>query len=124
LAGLEIHTRERIVPELRLEVGDPVRWGPEEFAPVAWRVSVIEPGRALLLDGCAFVVESLDGHSRSRLIARTRISGKAAAVGWGLLIAFSHFLMERKMLQGIKERAERAREIEQARGRIVSPWTR
>src|SRR5215207_2040263 len=107
LAGLEIHTRDRIVPELRLEVGDPVRWGPEEFAPVAWRVRAIEPGRALLLDGWAFVVVPLDGHRRSRLIARTRISGKVAAVGWGLLIEFPHFLMERRMLKGIKRRAER-----------------
>jgi len=86
-----------------------VRWGPEEFAPVAWRVRAIEPGEALLLDGWAFVVESLDGH-RSRLIARTRISGKPAAVGWGLLLELPHFLMERKMLKGIKKRAEWARE--------------
>jgi NAD(P)-dependent dehydrogenase (short-subunit alcohol dehydrogenase family) len=107
LAGLEIHSRERVVPKLRLEVGDPVRWGPEEFAPVAWRVRAIEPGRALLLDGWAFVVEPLDGNRRSRLIARTRISGKVAALGWGLLIELPHFLMERKLLKGIKERAER-----------------
>ena len=115
LAGLEIHTRDRTVPELRLEVGDPVRWGPEEFAPVAWRVRAIEPGRALLLDGWAFVVEPLDGNGRSRLFARTRILGRVAALGWGLLIEFPPFLMERRMLKGIKERAERARELEQAR---------
>jgi hypothetical protein len=93
-----------------------VRWGPEEFAPVAWRVREIEDGRALVLDGWAFVVEPLEGSRKSRLIARTRIAGKAAAVGWALLIELPHFLMERKMLNGIKERAERAR------GRIVSPW--
>jgi hypothetical protein len=116
LAGLEIHTRERVVPELRLGVGDPVRWGPEEFAPVAWRVRAIEPAKALLLDGWAFVVEPLDGHRRSRLIARTRISGRVAAVGWGLLIEFPHILMERRMLKGIKERAERAKELEQGAG--------
>ena len=116
LVGLEIYTRERVVPELRLGVGDPVRWGPEEFAPVAWRVRAIEPAKALLLDGWAFVVEPLDGHRRSRLIARTRISGRVAAVGWGLLIEFPHFLMERRMLKGIKERAERAKELEQGAG--------
>jgi hypothetical protein len=58
---------------------------------VAWRVRAIEPGRALILDGWAFVVEALDGYRRSRLIARTRISDKAAAVGWGLLVESPHF---------------------------------
>jgi hypothetical protein len=112
LAGLEINSRDRVVPELHLEVGDPVRWGPEEFAPVAWRVRAIEDGRTLILDGWAFVVEPLDGDRTSRLIARTRISGSAAAVGWVLLLELPHFLMERKTLKGIKERAERAREQE------------
>ena len=123
LAGLEIHTRDRIVPELQLEVGDPVRWGPEEFAPVAWRVRAIEPGRALLLDGWAFVVESLDGR-RSRLIARSRISGKPAAVGWRMLLELPHFLMERKMLKGIKERAEQARELAQGASQDSEPLAR
>ena len=83
---------------------------------MAWRVRAIEPGTALILDGWAFVAEPLDGRRRSRLIARTRISGKVAAVGWGLLIEFPHFLMERRMLKGIKERAERAKELEQGAG--------
>ena len=52
----------------------------------------------------------------SGLIARTRISGKVAAVDWVLLIELPHFLMERRMLKGIKERAEQARELEQGAG--------
>jgi hypothetical protein len=113
LVGLEIHTRDRIVEELRLKVGIPCN-GDRSSSHRGLARQATEPGRALVLDGWAFVVEPLDGHRRSRFLARTRIPGKAA-VGWGLLLEFPHFIMERRMLKGIKERAERARAGHEAR---------
>jgi hypothetical protein len=64
------------------------------------------------------------GHRRNHLIARTRISGKVAALGWGLLVEFPHYIMERRMLKGIKERAERAKELVQGERQENEPLAR
>jgi len=56
----------------------------------------------------AFVLEPKDGYTR--LIVRTRGNGKpnVALAPFGLLVLEpAHFIMERRMLLGIKERAER-----------------
>ena len=55
-----------------------------------------------------FVLEPKDGYTR--LIVRTRGAGKpnVALAPFGLLVVEpAHFIMERRMLLGIKERAER-----------------
>jgi hypothetical protein len=67
---------------------------------------LFEPKRVLALKGWgAFVLEPLaDG--RTRLIARGR-APRGPAVAFGLLLMdIPHFVMERKMLLGIKHRAE------------------
>jgi hypothetical protein len=130
LAGLDIHTIDRIVPELQhLSVGDPIPLAPGENNGLL--VAAIEPGRALVLrlcdpkeGGCvdpsrpgyfdvswAFIL-SAAGKQATRLISRFRISGRprlSVQLLYSFLIEIPHFVMERKMLLGIKRRAEKAR---------------
>ncbi|NOK07773.1 hypothetical protein [Corallococcus exercitus] len=52
------------------------------------------------------------GEDRTRLLVRGRTGGdprRWVARMFGQLIEFPHFVMERKMLLGVKERAERRR---------------
>jgi len=72
------------------------------------QVLAIDAGRSLTLDcGWYFVLES-DGPDRSRLVARWRSPSGPLNVAFALLFDLPHFAMERKMLLGIKRRAEHA----------------
>lgn len=134
LAGLNIHSADEIMPEFQqLKVGDILpnsRSKPNEGVVVAR----LEPERALVLHGTLIPGRAMKNYPihikpdtpswadwtwsfilnpvtpfRTRLITRFRI----AYEGWwppllvNLLIDPLHFVMERKMLLGIKERAER-----------------
>ena len=111
LLGLDIHSAERIVPELqRLGVGDRVSLGKGAHMVV----HAIEPERALVLrhpDGdwsWSFVLEPLANGS-TRLTVRNRWTTERAraAERLGLKVAeLPAFVMERKMLLGLKQRAE------------------
>lgn len=103
-----------ILPEhQRLSPGDLIPAGPPDMLDgrlvdvARWRVLAVEPNRALVLEGWgAFVLEPL-GDRATRLIVRSRGPG-----AWGRLAHYlfwepAHFVMERRMLLGIKERAER-----------------
>jgi hypothetical protein len=132
LAGAEIHNVERIVPEMQhLKVGDfvpmaPVEWG----VPMGgFTVVTMEPERAIVwrqgwpedLENLsrsedqgrgtwAFVLEEVD-EGTTRLILRERSGRKPRmrdVIFNYLFIERQHFIMERRMLKGIKERAERA----------------
>ena len=71
-------------------------------------VRVFDPPHALALAGWSLVLRPLpDG--RTRLLARGQTPGGPARVAYGALLELPHFVMERKMLLGIKERAERGR---------------
>ena len=116
LIGDDIRNADRIHPEWQtLRTGDFVRATQPDylggiFGPnLGWRVAHVEPQRVLLLSGWgAFVLERANG--ATRLIVRTRGAGKpnVALAPLGLLIVEpAHFIMERRMLLGIKERAER-----------------
>lgn len=113
LAGIEIHSADRVDPAWQsLAVGDFVRAAPAQRIPDAgWTVAALEPERALVLRGWgAFVLDPIDGDS-TRLIARSRMPGRPArlaAVRNAMTWELPHFIMERKMLLGIKARAERA----------------
>jgi hypothetical protein len=105
LAGCKMHNADCIHPEWQQRaIGDEVKlhWA------LGNKVTSFEPNRALVLEGWgAFVVEPLDDQ-RTRVILRTRIKGGWSAVYHVLLIELPHFLMERKMLLGLKQRAEHA----------------
>jgi hypothetical protein len=128
LAGIEIHSTDRIEPAWQsLAVGHFVRAAPVQTMPDAgWTVAVLEPERALVLRGWgAFVLDPVDDHT-TRLIARSRMPGRPAllaalrnAMTWEL----PHFIMERKMLLGIKARAERAQRslVDTARATVPPP---
>jgi hypothetical protein len=92
-----------------------VRLGPEGYP--AYQVVAVEPGRALILAGndpdmgahsWVFVLEPID-EQVTRLIVRSRDDYPptlANVVIWRLITEPVHFVMERKMLLGIKQRAE------------------
>lgn len=124
LVGLDIHNADRVIPELQdLQPGDLIPF---------WRgrgvnVVTVEPPRLLVLAGTlnppksdavdaapvggtwVFAVNELDSQE-TRLVVRSRV---AKFEPWWLsrlmmlLLEPVHFVMERKMLQGIRQRAER-----------------
>ena len=112
LFGLNMHSADRIHPEWQeLGVGDVLR--SREDRP-GMRVEVLEPERVLSNRSEAgdwvwtFVLAPTNGSTR--LISRNRIAMKGAAAGQrlGMLVMEpGSLVMERKMLLGIKHRAER-----------------
>ena len=115
LFGLDMHSADQIVPEWqRLEAGDVLR--SHEDRP-GMRVEIIEPERILSSRSEAgdwvwtFALAPQDGSTR--LVSRNRIAAAGAAAGQrlGMLVMEpGSLVMERKMLLGIKRRAERLAE--------------
>jgi hypothetical protein len=113
LFGLNMHSAEQIHAEWQnLEVGDVLR--SREDRP-GMRVEILDPERTLSNRSEAgdwvwtFVVVPKDG--TTRLISRNRIALKGAAAGQrlgSLVMEPGSLIMERKMLLGIKRRAERS----------------
>ena len=111
LLGLDMHSADRIVPELQhLEVGEVL---PMQGEGTGMRVEILDPDRVFALRSederwvWAFVLRASDG--RTRLISRNRISLDVAPLGLRLGIVVMEpgsLVMERKMLLGIKQRAE------------------
>jgi hypothetical protein len=112
LFGLNMHSADRIHPEWqRLAVGDVLRSGPDR---PGMRVEVLEPERALTTRSEAgdwvWTLALAPEGDGTRLISRNRISMTGAAAGQqlGMLVMEpGSLIMERKMLLGIKQRAER-----------------
>jgi hypothetical protein len=113
LFRLNMHSADRIHPEWQnLGVGDVLR--SREDRP-GMRVEILDPERTLSNRSEAgdwlwtFVLVPVDGSTR--LISRNRIAMKGAAAGQrlGMLVMEpGSLVMERKMLLGIKQRAERS----------------
>ena len=105
LAGCRMHNADLVHDEWQQRrVGELVPLHPAHGLPLAH----FEPGRALVLQHWgAFVLEPLSA-TRTVLIARGRVPRGAAALFHTLLVELPHFVMERRMLLGIKERAEAA----------------
>ena len=132
LAGADIHNVDRIVPQMQhLKVGDfvpmaPVQWGVpmggftvvriEPERAVVWRqgwpddVEKLSPSEAEGRGTWAFVLEEVDeGTTRLLLRERSGLKPRMRDVLLNyLFIERQHFVMEWRMLKGIKERAERA----------------
>jgi hypothetical protein len=133
LAGADIHNVDQIVPEMQhLKVGDfvpmaPVEWGVptggftvvriEPGRVIVWRqgwpedLQTLSPSEARGRGTWAFVLEKV-GQGTTRLILRERSGNRPHArdvIFNYLFMERQHFIMERRMLKGLKERAERAR---------------
>jgi hypothetical protein len=119
LFGDHVQNADRIHAEWQhVQPGDLVRAVQPDylggrFGDVGWRVLDVVPGRALILEKWgAFVVQPVDSHT-SRFIVRTREPGTPTLVGLALgpLSVFvfepAHFIMQRGMLRGVRDRAER-----------------
>jgi hypothetical protein len=124
LIGCELQNADEIVPEWQpVEAGDTVwlsRWWNERFgSPSYLLVAAVDPGKSLVLCSAtvegkrdafswAFVLRKQDEH-QTRLIVRSR-SDWAPGLGSALFNRGvgepAHFVMERKMMLGIKQRAE------------------
>jgi hypothetical protein len=108
---------DQVLPNLQdLHRGDFIPAAPPDLLggrvvdEAGWTVERVEPGRVLVLTRWAFVLEPIDDRT-TRLIVRTRADNASAMGGplAGLLFwEPAHFVMERKMLLGIKARAEAA----------------
>jgi len=126
LLGCNLRNADRVVPEWQyLTVGDQVRLHPH--APPL-PVTYLEPGKALVLaGGWGFVLRQTEGGS-TRLIARgwgdanPHIRNPALHfLYWRVFFEPVHFVMERKMLIGIKERAEAGSRLPAEELRATAP---
>jgi hypothetical protein len=108
LLGLRMHSVDRVLPEFQHpQVGETIRFGANEM-----RLERLEPEEVLAWrsqDGnwvWTFVVSETDG--ATRLISRNRFRLATAAGRVGMLaVEPLSLVMERRMLHGIKDRAER-----------------
>jgi hypothetical protein len=127
LLRLDIHSVDRIVPEYqRLAVGDVVRLVPDGTQPaLQFTVKQVEPPRLLVLGPSGSRREAFEARmpfpcwtfrltampgDTTRLVVRFQSDFKPDLMGWAVnkyALAPVHFAMERKMLLGIKRRAER-----------------
>ena len=108
--GIDIHTTDRVIPELQqLRVGDEI-----PMPGYTMRVERLDPGRALVVQSSnhawvwSFELRPVDGHTR--LISRNRFATAALPVRDKLaypVIEPGSWVMERKMLLTIKQRSER-----------------
>src|SRR5271166_5488116 len=113
LLGLGMHSANEILPQYQdLKVGDAQRLG---AAGPTLRVAALEPGESLVLrsdDGnWVWAFALVPAGTRTRLISRNRIATPGAArlvrALYTYLMEPGSLIMERKMLLGLKERAER-----------------
>jgi hypothetical protein len=124
LLGLDIHNSDRIIPELQnLKLGDLIPF----WRGAGVNVAAVEPRRLLVLAGTlnqprgpevaasgvggtwVFALEQATSQS-TRMVVRSRIAKFPpvwVSTLFMRLLEPMHFIMERKMLQGIKDRAER-----------------
>ena len=113
LVGCRLHNADRVMPEFQhLQAGDVVRLHPK--APPL-PVVVCEPYRAIVLGSntknpgtWGFYLKEINGQT-TRLIMRGRGDWQPSLAAWlcqYVLFEPAHFIMEQKMMRGIKRRAE------------------
>ncbi len=113
LFGLGMHSADEILPQFQdLKLGDEFPLGPGR---PKMRVEVLEPRRALAFrfedQNWVWTFTLVPSDGRTRLLSRNRIATPYASALtrlFGLLVMEpGSLVMERKMLLGIKERAQR-----------------
>jgi hypothetical protein len=117
LLGLDMHSTDEVLPEYQHpEVGDGFSYGPNEMS-----YAIVDPEHVLATrsaDGnwvWTFVLEEQGG--ATRLISRNRFRLPALKDRIGMIpMEPGSLVMERKMLLGIKQRAERLSAAEQIAG--------
>jgi hypothetical protein len=114
----DVHNADQIRPEWQHRAaGDFIRATQPDYLgglfgrDLGWRITYFDPPRAMVLENWGAFVLQPEPDGRTRLLIRTRMGGPDAPV-WGAGLTFAafelpHFIMQRKMLLGIKERAER-----------------
>jgi hypothetical protein len=108
LLGLNMHSADRVLPEFQHpQLGDAIGFGSNRM-----RVARVEPQRVLAWRSengnwvWSFVLDEQDG--KTRLVSRNRFRLRTLAARIGMLpMEPASLVMERKMLHGIKQRAER-----------------
>jgi hypothetical protein len=129
LVGCGIHSADQVVPDFQqLAVGDLIRLGPVGYP--CFRVDQVTPGACLVLVGAdprpphapaapdsptgiatwQWQLRPTPDGQGTRLLTRQRLSyppSLGSRVMWHLVEPIG-FVMERQMLRGIKQRAERA----------------
>jgi hypothetical protein len=106
LAGCRMRNADRIHPEWQARrIGEPVMLHP--LAP-GLAVTIFDPPHTLGLEGWGVFTLCPLGAGRTRLIARGRVPRGRSTLAYRLTLAIPHFVMQRKMLLGIKARAESA----------------
>jgi hypothetical protein len=119
--GDDVRNADRIHPEWQhRQIGDTVFATPPDYlggrvGALGWRVDALEPERVLGLENWGtFVLRPVDA-STTRLIVRTRGAPRPGAASFltAPITVFvfepAHFIMERAMLRGIRDRAEGTR---------------
>jgi len=120
--GARMTNADRIVPAWQTRhVGELVPTVPSDylggtFGKIGCKVLEVIPGRALVLEGWGAFVLVSSGDTSTRMLIRTRLEGEP---GFGTVITRpfrllvyepAHLIMERRMLIGIKDRAEQHRD--------------
>jgi hypothetical protein len=118
LAGCEMHNADALHPEWQ-------RREPGEIVPLhplnGLAVERFEPGRVLALEDWGTFELVPHGPDTTRLLVRGQAPRGVGAVANALLMEIPHFVMERKMLLGIKQRAERAHTVSVRRAAQRAP---
>ncbi len=120
LVGCHMRNADHVLPEYqRLQVGDGVLLHPK-VPPLP--VHICEPYRTIVLGSnlsqpgtWGFYLKKLD-ENKTRLIVRGREEWRPSLLYWlynRVIFEPAHFIMERKMMLGIKQRAERERAPQQ-----------
>jgi hypothetical protein len=113
LLGLDMHSADAILPQYQdVELGDEFPLGP---GGAVMRVEVLDPPRAFAIriadQNWAWIFALRPEGGSTRLISRNRIAtaslSPASRLLYTLFMEPGSLVMERKMLLGIKERAER-----------------
>jgi hypothetical protein len=117
LFGLHVVNADRVVPEWQTRAlgevvpATPPKWLGLVEKPLGWRVTQFEPGHVLFLENWGAFALVRTGPASTRLYIRTQGDARTPASLWWspvelLVFEPAHFIMQRRMLIGIRARAE------------------